>query len=266
MKERRLMRVRNKAHVFLDAYDRMNSIFEKNFGYKLYFIGGNLLGFIRENDFLEHEKDMDISYFSKYTDVEDVRKEILEIINTLIDSGEQLYFFRGDYSLIKNYFRWRVDERDRIDVMPTWNQDGMIYRPTFVGYQGTKDIILPLKKEKFYGHDIYIPNQPEVKLANVYGDDWRTPNKGFKKKSRKSEETANIVSEQLSFGNEIWKIAKTTEQWQKFSWQEKIFLYFFSLRRFKVLAKILPGRRLYQKKYLKSFVKKIKQTRKKKNT
>ena len=61
----------------------------------------------------------------------------------------------------------------------------MIYRPTFVAYEGNSDIILPLKKEKFYGHDVYIPNKPEIKLANVYGDDWRTPDRGFKKKQQK---------------------------------------------------------------------------------
>ncbi len=260
MKEYKLMRVRNKAHVFLGAYERMNSVFESKFGYKLHFIGGTLLGYIRENDFLEHDKDMDISYFSKYTNVLDVRKEIIEIINTLIDSGEQLYFIRSDYSLVKNYFRWRVDERDRIDVMPTWCQSGMIYRPTFVGYQGTKDIILPLKKEKFYGHDIYVPNQPEVKLANVYGEDWRIPNKGFKKKTRKSSETENIVSNQLSFGKEVWNIIKKTEQWNDLTLCEKIFLQFFSLRRFKLLARILPDRSLYKKKLVKAIVNAVKKT------
>ncbi len=263
MKERRLMRVRNKAHIFLAAYERMNSIFESKFGYSLYFIGGTLLGYIREKDFLEHDKDMDISYFSRYTNVSDVKKEILEIIDALIASGEKLYFVRSDYSLVKNYFRWRVDERDRIDVMPTWSQNGIVYRPTFVGYQGSREIILPLKKEKFYGHDIYIPNKPEIKLANVYGDDWRIPNKGFKKKTRKSDQTVEVVSNQLSFGSEIWKLIKKTEQWKNFSILEKIFLFFFSLRRFKVLTKYLPDRKLYKHSFLKNLVKKIKKTRNK---
>lgn len=264
MKEHKIMRVRNKAHVFLEAYERMNNIFESKFGYYLYFIGGTLLGYIRENDFLEHDKDMDISYFSKFTNVLDVKKEILEIINTLIDSGEQLYFIRRDSSVVKNYFRWRVDNRDRIDIMPTWCQDGMIYRPTFVGYEGTKDIILPLKKEKFYGHEIYIPNQPEVKLANVYGEDWRIPNKGFKKKTRKSEHTAEIVSNQLSFSNEILKLVKKTDQWKEITLLDKILINVFSLRRYKFLAGILPDRAGYKRMFFKKIVNNIKKSRKEK--
>ena len=81
-------RIRDKAHEFLSHYERMNSIFSSKFGYNLYFIGGTLLGYIRENDFLAHDKDMDVSYFSKYDKVVDVRLELIDIVNYLIDSGE----------------------------------------------------------------------------------------------------------------------------------------------------------------------------------
>ena len=246
-----MSRIRGKAHEFLNAYEHMSSVFEEKFGYKLYFIGGTLLGFIRENDFLENDKDMDISYFSKFTNVLDVRKEILEIINTLIDSGEDLYFIRNlDYSLVKNYFRWRVDERDRIDVMPTWAQDGMIYRPTFVAYEGTSNIILPLKKEKFYNHDVYIPNKPEIKLANVYGDNWRTPDKGFKKKTRWNDSTKTIVKDKLLFRKDAWPLIKKTKQWKEdLSLLEKITVRIFSLKRSRFLVKMVPSRKKLKKKF-----------------
>ncbi len=70
-----MSRIRNKAHVFLDAYEHMNSVMEEKFNYSLHFIGGTLLGYIRENDFLEHDKDMDVSYFSRFTTGEDVKKK-----------------------------------------------------------------------------------------------------------------------------------------------------------------------------------------------
>lgn len=248
-----MSRIRSKAHEFLSAYERMNNIFETKFGYKLYFIGGTLLGYIRENDLLEHDKDMDISYFSKYVDVHDVRREVLYIINTLIDSGEDLYFIRNDYSMVKNYFRWKVDERDRIDVMPTWCQDGMIYRPTFVGYHGSSDIILPLHKVKFYGHDVYIPNKPEEKLANVYGEDWRIPNRGFNKHKRKNKYTEKVVSKQLLFGKEGSKLIKRTEQWQCLTFFEKLYIKTFSFRRHKLLANLFPKRKRYKKIFAKKF-------------
>ncbi len=243
-----MSRIRGKAHEFLNAYEHMNDVMEKKFGYSLYFIGGTLLGYIRENDFLENDKDMDISYFSKYTNVSDVRKEILDIIDTLINSGEQLYFIRSSYSIVNKYFRWQVDERDRIDIMPTWCQDGMIYRPTFVAYKGNSDIILPLKKEKFYGHNIYIPNKPELKLANVYGETWKIPDSGFKKDSRRNIYSADILEKQLNFADEAWLFAKRTRQWKDFSFIEKAFMNLVVKQKVKVIAKILPNRKWFKKK------------------
>lgn len=247
-----MSRIRGKAHEFLNAYERMNNIMENKFGYSLYFIGGTLLGFIRENDFLEHDKDMDVSYFSKYTDASDVRKEILDIIDTLINSGEQLYFIRENYSVVNKYFRWKVDDEDRIDIMPTWCQDGILYRPTFVAYKGSSDIILPLKKEKFYGHDVYIPNKPEEKLANVYGDDWRTPNRGFKKKSRRNIYLYKGLS-RLTFPKEAWLFAKRTRQWKDFSFIEKLFMNLVVKRKIRFIAKILPNRKWFKKKFFLKF-------------
>jgi hypothetical protein len=243
-----MSRIRGKAHEFLNAYERMNNIMENKFGYSLYFIGGTLLGFIRENDFLEHDKDMDVSYFSRFTDAADVRKEVLEIIDTLITCGEQLYFIRENYSIVNKYFRWRVDDEDRIDIMPTWCQDGIIYRPTFVAYKGDSGIILPLKKEKFYGHDIYIPNKPEEKLANVYGEDWRTPNRGFKKKSRRNIYLYKGLSK-LTFPKEAWEFAKRTKQWKDFSFMEKLFMNIVVKRKIRFIANMLPNRKWFKKKF-----------------
>ncbi len=219
--------IRDKAHIFLKHYNYMNEVFRRKFGYKLYFIGGTLLGYIRENDFLKKDKDMDVSYFSKFDSVSDVKKEIIEIINTLIDNGENLYFIRNDYSVIHNYFRWRVDEDDRIDVMPTWFQNGMIYRSTFVGYKGSKNIIMPLQEKKFYGHKIYIPNKPKQKLEKVYGYDWKIPNEKFKKKDRKDKSTTLILDKKLNFGKQVMKkLIKKTNEWQKLNFFEKVMVLF----------------------------------------
>lgn len=252
-----MSRIRNKAHEFLGAYERMNAIFEEKFGYSLYFIGGTLLGYIRENDFLANDKDMDVSYFSKYDNAADVRNELIFIVNTLLDMGEEMYFIRGDYCIVKNYFRWRVDALDRIDIMPTWCQDGMIFRPTFVGYRGDRNIILPLHKKKFYGHDVHIPNNPELKLANVYGDDWRIPNPDFKKGTRKNDFTKQVIALDLCYGSEQWKIVKKTNQWKEFTLLEKIFVTLLYARRYKILEFIIPGKNFFRNKFfrgLRSFI------------
>ncbi len=247
----RLYRVRNKAHEFLDHYEHMNSIMEKKFDYPLFFIGGTLLGYIREGDFLENDYDMDVSYFSKYEKVADVRAEMIAVVSELIDSGEDIHLIRPDCTLVRNYFRWSFDERDRIDVMPTWSEDGYIFRPTFVAYPGSKDIILPLHEKTFYDHRIFIPNKPEVKLANVYGDDWRIPNPEFKKNTRKTEKTIRVVSSELSYDNEQWPLIRKTRQWSRKTVLEKLFVKMLYLRKYRLFALIIPNYQFFKKSIFK---------------
>lgn len=225
------MSIRDKAHIFLKHYEYMNNVFQEKFGYKLYFIGGTLLGYIRENDFLVNDKDMDVSYLSKYSSVSDVRKELTDIVFELIESGEQLYFLRSNHSIVKNYFRWKVDEKDRIDVMPSWYQEGMLYRATFVGYKGGKDIILPLSKARFYEHNIYIPNKPEIKLSNVYGADWRVPDSKFNKHKRKNRKIKRIVDRKLAFRRkDLKKILNATGEYEKLTTIERLKMFFSKSR------------------------------------
>lgn len=234
--------IREKADLYLDTYEYINSVFEKNFGYSLYLIGGTLLGYIRENDFLENDKDMDISYFSKYEHVSDVKKEMIEICEKLIELKEPLIFIKTRFTTVKYFIKYRIDspDDDRIDIMPTWLQNGKIYRPTFVGYSGSRDIIFPLRKEKFYDRDVYIPNQAEVKLANVYGDNWRIPDKGFKKKDRRDVDTVKVITEQLYYGDECRHLVKKTKQWKEFSPFMKLLLNIFLMRRHSVISKMIP--------------------------
>ncbi len=243
--------IREKAHLYLENYEKINRVFEKYFGYNLYFIGGTLLGYIRENDFLEHDKDMDVSYFSKYEHVADVRNEMIEICEKLLEIGEPIVFIRSNFSTVKYFIKYRINMDDRIDIMPSWQQGGRIYRPTFVGYEGTKDIILPLRDAKFYGHNILIPNQPEVKLAHVYGDNWRIPDKRFKKKDMPDMKTIKIVNEQLYYGDECRRLVKKSVQWKEYSLLMKFFINIILMRRHGLFSKIFPKKGKYKRAFLK---------------
>ncbi len=245
--------IREKANLYLDTYEYINSVFEKNFGYSLYFIGGTLLGYIRENDFLENDKDMDISYFSKYENVSDVKKEMIEICEKLIELDEPLIFIRSGFTTVKYFIKYKINETedDRIDIMPTWIQNGKIYRPTFVGYNGTREIIFPLRKEIFYGHNVYIPNQAEMKLAKVYGESWRIPDKDFKKKKRRDRDTIKVITEQLYYGDECRYLVKKTKQWKDLSPFMKMVLNIILMRRHNLISKILPKSGKIKRKILK---------------
>lgn len=237
-----MAKIREKADLYLDSYEHLNRVFEKNFGYSLYLIGGTLLGYIRENDFLENDKDMDISYFSKYDNVQDVKKEMIDICDKLIELDESIIFIKTRFTTVKYFIKYRIDSEDddRIDIMPSWIQNGKIYRPTFVGYSGSKDIIMPLKKEKFYEHDVYIPNQPEIKLANVYGENWRIPDRQFKKKDRRDQDTIKVITDQLYYGDECRQLIKKTRQWKDFSPFMKLMLNIVLMRRHSLVSRLLP--------------------------
>lgn len=215
--------IRKKAHTFLNHYEHMNAVFEKLFGYSLYLIGGTLLGFVREQDFLQNDKDMDVSYFSRYRHVHDVKAEMFTIVRTLLEAGENLVFMRSNRSVVNNYFRWQVDDVDRIDVMPTWIQDGRLFRPTFVGYSTDENIILPLRERRFYGHKVFIPNRAEEKLAQVYGPTWRTPDSGFQKQARKNAETARVLDHELRQSRmQLRELLKLTGEWERLTFLERI--------------------------------------------
>lgn len=166
---------------YLEHYDRINKLFKQKFGYDLFFIGGNLLGLIRSGDLLDNDYDMDVAYLSKYSKIEDVKKEYFNIVKELIKIGEDIEIFTKKKSTRKGYFWWKFNSKNRIDVMVYWWFNGKLYRPTFVEYDGNLDIILPLKECILHGYKVLIPNKPEEKLSNVYGKEWRIPDNNFKK-------------------------------------------------------------------------------------
>jgi len=208
---------------YVDYYNKINKLFKERFGYDLFFIGGTLLGYVREGDFLNNDKDMDVAYFSKHSNVDSVKNEWVNIIKVLVELGENIEFVTDKLSIRPAYFWWKLKDCDlRIDVMVYWKdeKDNYLYRPTFVGYPSHSDLILPLKKEKFYGYDIFIPNKPELKLEKVYGKDWKTPNSSFIKKTIG---LANLKDKLIKFKDPLlFEIFKKTTQWKNMTPNQRL--------------------------------------------
>lgn len=85
---------------YLRFYSRIRKTFFNEFGYDLFFIGGTLLGYVREKQFLKNDKDMDVAYFSKFKFAHCVRDEMAEIIGRLIELEERVSFIRSNYSVV----------------------------------------------------------------------------------------------------------------------------------------------------------------------
>ncbi|MFM9276378.1 LicD family protein, partial [Pseudarthrobacter sp. NKDBFgelt] len=74
-------------HSALDAYQEFQEYFRKTFNKDLYFVAGTLLGAVREGDFIAHDDDMDVGYFSTKASAEEVRDEMFEILYQLRSDG-----------------------------------------------------------------------------------------------------------------------------------------------------------------------------------
>jgi hypothetical protein len=65
--QRRLDQDESWKAAALSAYVKFRNYFESAFGYKPFIICGTLLGHYREGDFIAHDDDMDVAFFSNYT-------------------------------------------------------------------------------------------------------------------------------------------------------------------------------------------------------
>ena len=170
--------------IYLDFYNNINEKFHSFFNYNLFFIGGNLLSFIRNGNILSADpKDIDVAYLSKYTNVCDVKKEYIEILKSLQQKGENVQYKTIHNVYRTGYFWWVKDKDVRVDIMVYWYEKGKLYRATFVDYTAEIDTILPLKRTSIHGKYIWLPNKPEKVLVGEFGETWRIPDKDFIKRS-----------------------------------------------------------------------------------
>lgn len=145
----------------------LKSVFDKH-NIRFWLLWGTLLGAIRENDFIDHDSDIDIGMF--YED----KERLLSSIPDLEKSGLRL--IRRKYpddlfTFMKNdeYIDIGLFEQHR-DLLfrKYWNyQDNRIYGNHFEKFEQ-----LDFLHERFY-----IPLNSQKLLKRWYGETWRTPKK-----------------------------------------------------------------------------------------
>lgn len=145
-----------------NAYKEFMNALEGKFNPIMIF--GTLLGYIRENKFIDGDNDVDL--LIHINDKENIHKHLrskgyrLRIVNKYFT---QVYINKLP---IEFYFYW-LDNKGRF----TQGFDGPPKRYCY----STEDIF-PTKQVKFNGYNIYIPNKPEIVLEKVYGKEWYIPN------------------------------------------------------------------------------------------
>lgn len=120
---------------------------------------GTLLGYVRENNFIENDDDIDI-----ILPVQD-REKVLKLIS---DKKLQV-------NILNEYFiQILTNNVGPFDIYFYTDIDDSIHFP-WDGNKFEKKMIFPLKKKKWKNYTIYIPNKSKDVCKFYYGSDWKIP-------------------------------------------------------------------------------------------
>lgn len=158
----------------LSAYTKFRDYFETTFGYKPFIICGTLLGYHREADFIAHDDDMDVAYFSKYTRPEDIKEELRGFVFRMLSDGYDIKLaFRS------GFFKPSIGEFS-FDVFPMWSDQDCLWMMNTTRQRAGPERILPIQTANFRGVDVYVPNDIEPYIESEYGPNWRVPDPGYR--------------------------------------------------------------------------------------
>lgn len=141
--------------------------FKNKLNLQLYMIYGTLLGSIRDNCFIPEDNDIDFAYLSKYTNIEDVKKEVEIIAWNLRHTGLLVKCHNNGGQLRVS----SPSNKTVVDIWTSWIENDEYH---IIPYRkiGNKEDILPLIKKNFYNSAFMIPNNSEKILDLMYVD-WK---------------------------------------------------------------------------------------------
>ena len=144
-------------------------------GIKAFLVSGTLLGYSRNNDFMAHDKDIDVGVFSsadKFTIFEEIQKSGKFIIDWKSLIKEPLYTIAVTHitkSITIDIFFYHDNENSLITgVNYDWNFERCFKFSKF-----------DLKKVNFSGIDAYVPDNIELNLFENFGPNWNKEDKNY---------------------------------------------------------------------------------------
>jgi hypothetical protein len=169
----------DKDRVFTDILKRTKKALDE-LGIPFFLSSGTCLGYFREKKFIEHDYDIDIGISEKdYTP---------KIIGAMRKNGLHLYRIMGDSEtgLEMSFYmpNTSIGDYARIDIFVHYLEGDQIYWTTYkaplyqeqVKYRVSR---FGLKKVKFMGLDVYVPDPTLRYIKEHYGDDWHIPKKDY---------------------------------------------------------------------------------------
>jgi hypothetical protein len=162
----------------LALYGRVSEVLRQTHGYVVYPFYGNLLGAVREHDFIPHDiGGFDIGYISRHRTGNQVRAEYIDVCRTLVEHG--FYLLLQPWSV---YVLPRRESKIFVDLNYAWfNGDDELnfsygWRHTPVADR--ERVLFP--RESVIGNVLVpVPGNAEEVLAQLYGPTWAIPDQGF---------------------------------------------------------------------------------------
>ena len=162
----------------LDLFKRVSDVLEQSHGYLVYPFYGNLLGAVREHDFIAHDiGGFDIGYISRHRTGEEVRAEYMEICRALAE--------HGFYLLLQPWSVYVLDRRESklfVDLNYAWFNEhdelNFSYGWRHAPVVGQERVLFP--RESAIGNVLVpVPGNVEEVLVQLYGSTWAIPDQGF---------------------------------------------------------------------------------------
>lgn len=161
----------------LELFKEVSKVIYQVTGSHAFIYSGTLLGFVRENGFISFDKDMDCAYLSKCRNATEAAAEFALLGRALLKAG---YSINAKASCIS--VRRIAGSLVMVDIAHLFRkEDGTIGFPFGTVGEDTVEpnTIEPTVRANFMGHQVRVPQSPEVLLGQVYGKSWRVPNPNF---------------------------------------------------------------------------------------
>lgn len=156
----------------------MSDLLRDKLNIQAFVTSGTLLGLVREGGFLAHDFDFDMAYISNMADEDAICDERRSVVDAINASG--VFEIRGVFT-DKVQVHFKVGEKlAYMDLFVSFQKNGYFneapLRPNYLPY----DQVSPLKTMSLYGHEVFVPRNPEKLLEINYGPSWRTPDPSYR--------------------------------------------------------------------------------------
>ena len=156
----------------LASVEACGRIFKDVVGKDLFLCYGTLLGYVREGDFIEHDDDIDLCFLADSDGWNGAFTEFMDAVRRLRHAGEQI----NVHSAVN--FHWALADGWAFDLFMGWMQGDRLNMYEVSGCL-PRDRLFPLRRERFKGQHVLVPNDAEALLHLIYGENWRIPDPNF---------------------------------------------------------------------------------------